>query len=165
MGESEDNLRMFLIILSTVVTLASSTPQWQDLNCEAGHKYLFSEVEMTWEEARGECELYGGWLVDLKSRKEQNCILRYAQTAGVTETWYWHDVNNVETPGIFKHAKDDTEVEWMADWSCNKDSNLVFRGNEYVKLGIWFKTYPMVTGFWCDGSATERQHYICESLI
>ena len=72
----EDNLRMLLIILSTVVTLASSTPQWQDLNCEAGHKYLFSEVDMTWEEARGECELYGGWLVDLKSRKEQNCILR-----------------------------------------------------------------------------------------
>ena len=83
------------LILSSLISLAfcSSTPEWQDLNCEEGHKYLFSEVQMTWEEARGECQLYGGWLVDLRTRKEQNCLLRYAQAAGVPEGWYWHDGN------------------------------------------------------------------------
>ena len=84
-----------ILVLSSLVSLVfcSSTPAWQDLNCEAGHRYLFSEVKMTWEEARGECQLYGGWLVDLRSRKEQNCLIRYAQAAGVTEDWYWHDGN------------------------------------------------------------------------
>ena len=84
---------LVLLILSSLISLAfcSSTPEWQELNCAEGHKYLFSEVQMTWEEARGECQLYGGWLVDLRTRKEQNCLLRYAQAAGVPEGWYWHD--------------------------------------------------------------------------
>ena len=107
-------------------------------NCEEGHRYLFSEVKMTWEEARGECLLYGGWLVDLRTRKEQNCLLRYAQAAGVTDDWYWHDgnqhtrlfpglllyfiiVNSLETHGVFMHAKDNSEAEWVNDWSCATD--------------------------------------------
>ena len=82
-----------ILVLSSLVSLVfcSSTPAWQDLNCEEGHRYLFSEVAITWEEARGECQLYGGWLVDLRSRREQNCLIRYAQAAGVTEDWHWHD--------------------------------------------------------------------------
>ena len=84
---------LVLLILGSLISAAfcSSIPDWQELNCAEGHKYLFSEVQMTWEEARGECQLYGGWLVDLRTRKEQNCLLRYAQAAGVTEYWYWHD--------------------------------------------------------------------------
>ena len=99
-----------LVLISLVsVVFCSSTPEWQELHCEEGHKYLFSEVKMTWEEARGECQLYGGWLVDLRTRREQNCLLRYAQAAGVTEDWYWHDG---------KHTKLTTRYVFTRSYDC-----------------------------------------------
>ena len=64
------------------------------------------------------------------------------------------------------HAKDNTEAEWINDWSCggaNKDVN--YQGYDYIVFGIWFNTYPFLTGFWCDLSATYVGHFICESLI
>ena len=57
-----------------------------------GHKYLFSETDMTWEEARGECALYGGWLIDILDFHEQNCLLRHAHaTPGLENQGYWTD--------------------------------------------------------------------------
>ena len=84
---------MILILSLLFISLTAGVPQWLDLECEDGHKYLFSEITMSWEEARGECALYGGWLVDLRTREEQNCILRGARAAEVIEGWYWHDGN------------------------------------------------------------------------
>ena len=43
----------------------------------------------------GECELYGGWLVQINDLKEYNCLLRY----GVKEfdhTWFWTDGKYVD---------------------------------------------------------------------
>ena len=83
-----------LVLISLIsVVFCSSIPEWQELHCEEGHKYLFSEDVTDWETARLECQLLGGWLVDLRTRKEQNCLLRYAKAAGVPESWYWHDGN------------------------------------------------------------------------
>ena len=79
-----------LSILSLVLSV-SSVPDWEDLECEDGSRYLFSEVSLSWSEARGECSLYGGWLVSLNSLQEQNCLLRHAQTRGLSEDWYWTD--------------------------------------------------------------------------
>ena len=75
-------------------------------------------------------------------------------------------VNCLETQGVFMHAKDNTEAEWINDWSCggaNKDVN--YQGYDYIVFGTWFNTYPFLTGFWCDLSATYVGHFICESLI
>ena len=44
----------------------------------------------SWFEAMEECELYGGHLVDIRSRKEQNCLMRYGQSVDLND-WYWHD--------------------------------------------------------------------------
>ena len=51
---------------------------------------MFSEVQHSWYDARDECQLYGGWLLSLGSRQEQNCILKFAQD-NVRTDWYWHD--------------------------------------------------------------------------
>ena len=56
---------------------------------QPGHKYLFSELELTWEEARGECTLYGGWLLALGSLQEQNCLMNGGFNQG--NAWYWTD--------------------------------------------------------------------------
>ena len=90
---------MKLILLSTLFFLSSlaedvptksSSPSWQNLDCEPGHKYIFSDLKMTWHEAVAECQLYGGWLVYIASRKEQNCLVKYAHSAGL-QHWYFHD--------------------------------------------------------------------------
>ena len=67
-------------------------PQWVDLECEAGHKYLFSEITLNFEDAMGECGLYGGWLVSIGGQAEQNCLLRHGRSQGY-DAWYWTDGN------------------------------------------------------------------------
>ena len=41
-------------------------------------------------DAVAECELYGGWLVNIESLAEQNCLMRYAQKNGLFHD-YWTD--------------------------------------------------------------------------
>ena len=76
----------FLFALFLVDSLNGSVPRWLELDCEVcvlalifhislnqeGHEYLFSYVEHTWDMARAECELYGGWLVSIKTQAEYN---------------------------------------------------------------------------------------------
>ena len=81
-----------LVFLCQAGLIAEKSPRWENLECEAGHKYLFSEVMMTWEDARVECELYGGWLVDINSLQEHNCLLRHGNSQGY-DTWYHIDGN------------------------------------------------------------------------
>ena len=58
---------------------------------QAGHKYLFNTEEgHTWEDAIAECQLYGGWLIDVTSLAEHNCLMRYGNSQGF-ENWFWTD--------------------------------------------------------------------------
>ena len=60
--------------------------------CQEGHKYLFSDTTHTWDEALVECELYGGWLVNIGSVQEQNCLMKFAHSAvEMVNKWYWTD--------------------------------------------------------------------------
>ena len=46
----------------------------------------------SWDEALVECELYGGWLVNIGGLKEQNCLNRFAHSAvQLVNKWYWTD--------------------------------------------------------------------------
>ena len=53
---------------------------------------MFSEITHTWIDALAECELYGGWLVNIKDWREENCLVRYGVSQGLA-TWYWTDGN------------------------------------------------------------------------
>ena len=44
----------------------------------------------SWEDAFGECELCGGWLVSIDSLQEQNCLMRHGKSEGYN-AWYWTD--------------------------------------------------------------------------
>ena len=104
-------LVLIFVSISADITLENETlatlPQWQELKCEVideiyeklnlktfpfqpGHKYLFSETPLPWLEAKDECELYGGWLVNINNLQEQNCLMRHGTSEGYNG-WYWTD--------------------------------------------------------------------------
>ena len=84
-------LRILRLSLLCLTVSGSDLPSWHNLNCEEGHKYLFSDETRPWQDARDECELYGGWLLDINSQREQNCLVRFAHSSGLHTGWYWHD--------------------------------------------------------------------------
>ena len=49
----------------------------------------------SWEDAFGECELYGGWLVRIDTLQEQNCLMRHGKSEGYN-AWYWTDGKNLK---------------------------------------------------------------------
>ena len=91
-------MTLFLLIATQLFlycqagVISQKSPRWEDLECEPGYKYLFSDIQVPWEDARVECELYGGWLVDINSLEEQNCLLRHGNAQGY-DTWYHTDGN------------------------------------------------------------------------
>ena len=44
---------------------------------------------LTWEQARAECTLYGGWLLNIGNLQEQNCLMKAGRAFG--DAWYWTD--------------------------------------------------------------------------
>merc|ERR1719400_2476231 len=102
-----------LVFFFSLLLCVSSVPEWVDLECEDGHRYLFSTSSLTWSEARGECMLYGGHLVSVNSLQEQNCLLTHAQTAELAEDWYWTDASDREIEGVFLHTSTNTPVTWL----------------------------------------------------
>ena len=81
---------ILVLVLVCWTVSGTSSSGWEDLQCEPGHSYLFSDVARTWQEAREECELYGGWLLSINSLQEQNCLVRFAKTS-VQDGLFWHD--------------------------------------------------------------------------
>ena len=83
--------KILILAVFSMTVSGTSLPEWHNLNCEAGHKYFFSDEERPWYDARDECELYGGWLLSIDSQEEQNCLVRYAHSSGLQAGWFWHD--------------------------------------------------------------------------
>ena len=101
---------------------------------QPGHKYLFSELKFNWEDSRLECELYGGWLVQINDLKEYNCLMRHGLKEE-TLAWYWTDGNDRADFGVWTHAHDNSEVTFFSpkvrclcsdkNYSCS-DSGISF---------------------------------------
>lgn len=53
-------------------------------------KYFFSEKLLSWKEAFEECKLFGGWLVNVGTQSEQNCLVDYGRAQNYNE-WFWTD--------------------------------------------------------------------------
>merc|ERR1712107_337538 len=101
MGHRHTSTRtaMKLILATSLsVALASSTPLSRELTppwVEACNgSYLFSEDKKTWNDAYGECELYGSHLVQIDGLAENFCLLKYAHAEGLPADRYWHSAND-----------------------------------------------------------------------
>merc|ERR1712126_642539 len=123
-------------VISLLFPLASSDGVWLNLECETGHKYLFSSNAMTWSESVAECALYGGWLLDINSIQEQNCIVRNIRNHGTT-TWYFHDGNDLENEGVYRHKRHGAEMAYVHwNWRDTEEQTIIPRGDNYDVLAI-----------------------------
>merc|ERR1719347_389755 len=161
-----DTLKLLLLTLSLTfaITLQGDalSPSWQFLECEEGHKYLFSEDTRTWEEARAECQLYGGWLLDISSMEEQYCLMEFAQNFQLFH-WWWHDGNDVEYEGVYVHA-DGSHLTWLSPKWVGDSKELGFIGdyNDALLFGT-FRDFR--AGAWFEAVTSWSHNYICESLV
>jgi len=137
-------------------------PQWQDLKCEQ-FKYLFSEEYRTWDDALAECNLYGGWLADVGSIWEQNCILRYGKSQNFDD-WYWMGAHSPDRSGVFVYEHTNEDVAWFSPrWSCG-DDYIHARGGDAFEIGI-FTNEPRDHGRWCDSEKNGEKKFICKGNI
>merc|ERR550532_666127 len=159
------NIFLLSFSLSLVLSSGSSLPGWEDLQCEEGHKYLFSDTSHTWQDAREECELYGGWLLSINSLQEQNCLVRFAKTSGLHHGWFWHDATDRDTESVYVHASHGSDLTWIPHlWRCSKTSGTGVDIYDFVLLGLHgdVSQDDYMTGAWCTRPETSNYYFICE---
>ena len=138
----------------------------KDIHSQPGHKYLFSEMQFSWEDSRLECELYGGWLVQINSRTEYNCLMRHGLKEEILE-WYWTDGNDVADSGVWTHARDNSEMsffppkircncQWQGQESCSANGNAFIL---YIGDNLQYR------GNYCDNPISKEHNLICEAPI
>ena len=118
-----------------------------------------------WLDARGECELYGGWLVQINNMKEYNCIMRHGISSGLN-TDYWIDVNDVANTGVWTHAYDDSEVLFFpprVTCVCSDSQSGCSNGGDAYILKIEDDRHNR--GTYCDQLTSYAFKFICEAVI
>lgn len=153
-----------------------SAPSWVAL---CGKGYLFSDYTETWDEAGADCELYGGYLVRIESRHENNCIMRHAVQEDLKHAYWWTSGsrlenihtqftsiiensaqiflgNNLETRGVWTFENGD-DMDWMAGWGHDDPNNMF--GTSAITIS--FNADPRA-GLWFDASTTTKLNFICE---
>ena len=143
-------------------------------------KYLFSEEYRTWDDALSECNLYGGWLADIGSIWEQNCILRYGKSQNF-QSWYWIGgilslktnmvlkqkclAHSPDRSGVFVYEHTNEDVSWFGPkWSCGDNTWIDARGGDAFEIGIHANN-AADHGRWCDSEKTSQKSFICKGNI
>merc|ERR1712098_218654 len=146
------------------LSYGNKQPHWDEIECQPGHKYIFSEDKKDWPSAKVECELYGGWLLDIGSMEEQHCLVKFARAQGIhAAPWWWHDGNDVEEEGIYCHA-DGRYITWFPPKIMRSNGIFAFYGPS--RNGLMMNTD--ISGFaggWHEYDMAHEYNYICESLI
>merc|ERR1712192_346868 len=150
-----------LLIFSLLASASSiplsqeETPSWVNI-CSS--EYLFSEKMSTWNDAYGECELYGGHLAQIDSLPENFCLLDYAHTAGLPADWYWHSSNDIESEGVWKQY-DGGFISWTPWWRSDTNDP---SGGKAENCALVKLSENGFAGRWGDNSCSDVFRYICE---
>merc|ERR1711962_1303045 len=49
--------------------------------------------------------LYGGSLVEIRSKEMNYCILGYAHSKALPADWYWHSGNDIDNEGMYRYNR------------------------------------------------------------
>merc|ERR1712156_164965 len=169
MGDMLDNpkemphLGVFLVLISASIATQSQehTPSWVNI---CGGTYPFSEHMESWDDANGECELYGSHLLQIDNLAENFCLLDYAHTVGISDN-FWHSANDIGSEGVWRQY-DGKLIDWSPWWRVmpndpnGGDPNL----GEHENCGAFTLSKSRDAGKWFDYPCTEADHYryICE---
>merc|ERR1712183_123686 len=125
-----------------------TTPSWVDV---CGSSYLFSEHTDTWENAVGNCELYGSHILQIDNMEENYCLLSYAHSQGMKTDWWWHSGNDIQSEGVYTQA-DGKYILWQPIWNG-------IRGHDCLMVCL---DESAAAGHWMDEPCTALIYYICE---
>merc|ERR1712192_44229 len=149
-----------MLVTSLFFAIASSTPLSKELTPSwvkaCNGSYLFSEDKKTWNDAYGECELYGGHLVQIDGLAENFCLLKYAHAEGLPADWYWHSANDIVAEGVWEQY-DGQLVLWTPWWAHEHPS-----GGTGHNCGVVGLSTDRYAGQWASATCTNSYHYICE---
>merc|ERR1712180_501444 len=159
-----------LLLLITVVSAVpiqdrAVTPHWVKI-CNTS--LLFSEDSKTWEDAQGNCELYGGSLVQIRSMEMNYCILDYAETKALPAEWYWHSGNDIDKEGVYRYnrAGDFPPIAgdlilWSPIWAVGRPNGAKSENCLLVSLSS-----DGYAGQWADTSCTSPlRRYVCQRRL
>merc|ERR1712203_1339267 len=124
---------------SSIPLNQEQTPSWVNI-CQG--TYLFSEDTKSWNDAYGECELYGAHIAQIDSLAENFCLLDYAHTAGLPLNWYYNSANDIMSEGVWRQY-DEELISWTPWWyredtygGTGRNCGAVYLG-ETVYAGQW----------------------------
>ena len=109
-----------------------------------------------WEDSRGECELYGGWLVQINDLKEYNCLLRFGVKEGMS-AWFWTDGNDLENTWVWTHAYDNSDVIFFPpkiSCGCYGESSLYCSAKGDAFEFYISDTDKQARGVYCDAPSS-----------
>merc|ERR1712089_57228 len=165
-------ITMLLVLLLLPIIFAASleengggvTPHWEAI-CNTS--LLFSEDKKNWEDAKGECELFGGNLVEIRSMELNYCILRHAHHKGLPVDWYWHSGNDIDDEGVYRYnrAGDFPPIAgdlilWSPIWYNGRPES-----GESQNCLIFYLTRDKYAGQWNDGLCTWALRYVCQRKL
>merc|ERR1712079_85957 len=108
----------FIAFISAQPLDQERTPEWVPA-CNG--TYLFSEDKKTWNDAYGECELYGSHILQ-----------------GLTADMYWHSANDNMSEGIWRQY-DGGLILWSPWWYDNEPNGST--GSNCAVIGLRTDVY------------------------
>merc|ERR1711862_778346 len=158
---SNSKMMLFLAFLSSLSfqllvraeTDQDNSPQWVTV-CDGS--YLFSEDVKNWYDAKDNCKLYGSHLLQIDNMAENYCLLDYAQSQGMTVTYWYHSGNDIEREGVYRQA-DGEPILWTPLWKSGEPN-----GGTRDNCLLVHLLGDGNAGKWWDDRCTTGRHYICE---
>merc|ERR1711962_747366 len=140
------------------------TPHWEAV-CNTS--LLFSEDKKNWEDARGECELYGGNLVQIRNMEINYCILRHAHSKALPADWYWHSGNDIDEEGVYRYNRAGDFpplagdlILWSPIWENGRPNGAKSQNCLLVSLSS-----DGYAGQWNDYPCTNVHRYVCQRKL
>jgi len=107
-----------------------------------------------------------GWLVHVGSQAEHNCLMRYGNTLGLSNTWFWTDANDQASKGVWVHATDNKDLVWFNPrMTCGVGGGDYYNSDAGDAMLMSISTNKNTNGAWCDHSSSNKFVFICEGLI
>merc|ERR1711973_912743 len=146
MGHEPRTAMSFLwvpILLASASALPLSkeqTPSWVNI---CGGTYLYSEDKKNWDDAYGQCELYGSHLVQ------------------GFEKYYWTSANDRGAEGVWRQY-DGTFLSWTPWWSTGPGDQGHPNGGKAKNCAEIYFSEDTYAGQWSDEPCSTEFGYICE---